>query len=55
MPDLFNQSPEMNEYFNKLPKSLQVTILQSGAKINSLADLQAVAKEFTENETSEKG
>lgn len=55
MPDLFNQSPEMNEYFSKLPKSLQVTILQSGAKINSLADLQAVAKEFTENETPEKG
>ena len=52
MPDLFNLTPEMNDYFNSLPKNVQETILQSGAKINSLADLKEVAKGFTGNETT---
>lgn len=54
MPDLFNLTDDMNSYFNTLPKSLQVTIMQSGAKINSLADLKAVAKEFSGRENTEK-
>lgn len=52
MPDLFNLTPEMNSYFNSLPKNLQETIIQSGAKINSLTDLKQVAKEFSGNEVS---
>lgn len=52
MPDLFNLTPEMNSYFNSLPKNLQETIIQSGAKINSLTDLKQVAKEFSGNEIS---
>ena len=52
MPDLFNLTPEMNDYFNSLPKNVQETILQSGAKINSLTDLKEVAKGFTGNEAT---
>ena len=52
MPDLFNLTPEMNSYFNSLPKNLQETIIQSGAKIISLTDLKEVAKEFSGNETT---
>lgn len=51
MPDLFNLTPEMKSYFNSLPKNMQETIVQSGAKINSLADLKEVAKEFQGNES----
>lgn len=51
MPDLFNLTPEMKNYFNSLPKNMQETIVQSGAKINSLADLKEVAKEFQGNES----
>lgn len=50
MPDLFNLTPEMNAYFNSLPKNAQETIIHSGAKINSLADLKQIAKEFDGNE-----
>ena len=52
MPDLFNLTAEMNSDFNSLPKNLQETIIQSGAKINSLTDLKEVAKEFSGNETT---
>ena len=52
MPDLFNLTPEMNDYFNSLPKNIQETILQSGAKINSLTDLKEVVKGLTENENA---
>ena len=50
MPDMFNLTPQMQEYFNALPKMTQETIIQSGAKINSLADLKAVAEGTTGNE-----
>lgn len=49
MPDLFNLSPKMQEYFNSLPEIVQETIIQSGAKINSLDDLKAVAKGTMDN------
>lgn len=52
MPDLFNLTPEMNDYFNSLPKNVQETILQSGAKINSLTDLKEVVKGLTDNENA---
>ena len=42
MPDLFHLTPEMNQYFNALPEN----IIQSGAKINSLEDLKAVAAQL---------
>ncbi len=44
MPDMFNLTPQMQEYFNSLPEMIQESIIQSGAKINSLADLKAVAE-----------
>lgn len=52
MPDLFNLTPEMNSYFNSLSKNMQETIIQSGAKINSLNDLKEVVKGFESNEVS---
>lgn len=55
MPDLFNLTPEMNAYFNSLPKNMQETIIQSGARINSLTDLKEVAKGFEGNEVSREG
>ena len=48
MPDMFNLTPQMQEYFNSLPKMMQESIIQSGAKINSLADLEAVVQGATE-------
>lgn len=50
MPDMFNLTPQMQEYFNSLPEMIQETIIQSGAKINSLDDLKAVAEGTTGNE-----
>ncbi len=51
MPDIFNFSQDMKEYFNTLPESVKENIVQSGAKINSLEDLKAVANGVTGNET----
>lgn len=50
MPDLFNLTPEMKRYFVALPEGVQKEIMRSGAKINSLEDLKAVAKECNDNE-----
>jgi hypothetical protein len=50
MPDMFNLTPQMQEYFNSLPEMVQESIIQSGAKINSLEDLKAVAKGEVGNE-----
>ena len=36
MPDMFNLTQQMKEYFNTLPENVKESILQSGAKINSL-------------------
>lgn len=44
MPDLFNFTPEMQSYFDSLPPMVQENIAQSSAKINSVADLEAIAK-----------
>lgn len=49
MPDMFNLTPQMQEYFNSLPEMLQESIIQSGAKINSLEDLKAIARGATDN------
>lgn len=46
LPDLFHLTPEMNQYFNALPESVKENIIQSGAKINSLEDLKAVAAQL---------
>ena len=47
MPDMFNLTPQMQEYFDSLPEMIQETIIQSGAKINSLEDLKAIAEGTT--------
>lgn len=47
MPDMFNLSEEMNTYFNTLPQAVKENIIYSGAKINSLEDLKAVAQGMT--------
>lgn len=49
MPDMFNLTPQMQEYFNSLPEMIQESIIQSGAKINSLEDLKAIAEGAAEN------
>lgn len=49
MPDMFNLTPQMQEYYNSLPESVKESIIQSGAKINSLDDLKAVAEGFSGN------
>lgn len=49
MPDLFNMSSEMNSYFNTLPDAVKENIIMSGAKINSMQDLKAIAEELTGN------
>lgn len=50
MPDMFNMTPQMQEYFNALPEMIQETIIQSGAKVNSLEDLKAIAEGNVKNE-----
>ncbi len=49
MPDMFNLTQNMKEYFNSLPEMIQEAIIQSGAKINSLEDLKAVAEGIDKN------
>lgn len=49
MPDLFNLTPQMNDYLNSLPESVRNSIKESTAKINSLEDLKAVAEEMKAN------
>ena len=49
MPDMFNLTQDMQQYFNSLPQNVQESIIQSGAKINSLQDLKTVAEGFTGN------
>lgn len=44
MPDLFNFSDEMKNYFNTLPKSVQETMMQSGVQLSNVADMQALVK-----------
>ena len=46
MPDLFHLTPEMNLFCSALPESVTENIIQSGAKINSLEDLKAVATQL---------
>lgn len=55
MPDLFNFTPEMKKYFGTLPKDVREKIMREGAKINSIADLEAVAEECCSNEDAQKG
>jgi hypothetical protein len=50
MPDMFNLTPQMQDYFNSLPEMIQESIIQSGAKINSLADLKAIAEGVSNSE-----
>lgn len=49
MPDMFNLTQQMKEYFDNLPENVKESIYQSGAKINSLEDLKAIAEGFTGN------
>ena len=37
-----NFSPEMDNYFSSLPKYIQESIMQSGAKINSIEELKSI-------------
>ena len=50
MPDMFNLTPQMQDYFNSLPKIVQESIIQRVSKINSLDDLKATAEGVTGNE-----
>lgn len=50
MSDMFNVTPQMNEYFNSLPKAVQESLIQSGASANSLEELKAIVEGFSGNE-----
>ncbi|MCM1286030.1 MAG: hypothetical protein NC213_06120 [Acetobacter sp.] len=50
MSDMFNITPQMNEYFNSLPKAVQESLIQSGANANSLEELKAIVEGFSGNE-----
>lgn len=39
-------NPDMKQYFESLPKHLQENILQSGAEVNSMAQLQELVDRF---------
>ncbi len=54
MPDLFNLSDDMQQYFDSLPKNIQQTIVMSGAKINSLQDMKTVVKSFSQRTDNEE-
>lgn len=49
MPDLFNFSAEMQDYFDTLSPMVQESIIQSGAKLNSMADMKAVATQMSQS------
>lgn len=49
MPDLFNFSAEMQDYFDTLSPMVQESIIQSGAKLNSMADMKAVATQMNQS------
>lgn len=53
MPDISNFSPQMRERFNSLPAFVQETILQSGAKIDTLDELERVSKEITNSKNAD--
>lgn len=42
-------SPEIKEYFDKLPPSIQETIKQSGTKIQTLDHLKDIAENYQGN------
>lgn len=54
MPDLFNMTKEMNAYFHSLPKSVQSSLVYSGAKANSLADLKQLVNNFEGNKPAKQ-
>lgn len=54
MSDLFNMTKEMNSYFHSLPKSVQSSLVYSGAKANSLADLKQLVNNFKGNESAQQ-
>ena len=48
--ELFREK-RMNEYFDSLPPYVQETILQSGAKPDTLDCLESMAKNLLKNDT----
>ena len=54
MPDMFNFSPDMQQYFNSLPIFVQETLKQNNVKVNSLEDLKACAENMLCQNTEDK-
>lgn len=52
MADIKQFSTEMQQYFNRLPKVVQESIMQSGVEIADLADLQNCEKMVRNSDTS---
>ena len=48
MPDMFNFSPDMQQYFNSLPIFVQETLKQNNVKVNSLEDLKELEAQGAE-------
>lgn len=44
MPKMFNLTPQMQDYFDSLPKMIQESIILSGVQVNSIEDLKALAE-----------
>lgn len=53
MPDMFNFSPDMQEYFNSLPMFVQETLKQNNIKVNSLEDLRTCAENMMKQNPSQ--
>lgn len=54
--ETINQDPQMKQYFDTLPKSVQETILQSGTQVQSLDQLKSIAENFSSgNSTDAQG
>lgn len=54
MPNTFDLTDEMQNYFNSLPKNIQQELVLSDASINSLVDMKAVVDALTGDCDEEK-
>jgi hypothetical protein len=52
MPNFFNLTDEMQNYFNSLPKTIQENLIQSGAKVNSLSEMKNIVNTLTQKDNS---
>lgn len=49
MDNFLGWSSEMHDYFNSLPNSVKLSIVESGVKVNSLEDLRQKSAHLKDN------